>query len=57
MGAIGRRLADREFDERIVFGRVLATYERLLGARPNLDPTQGMDSLPASAAQECYEHF
>jgi glycosyltransferase involved in cell wall biosynthesis len=29
MGALGRRLAEREFDEQVVFGRVLATYERL----------------------------
>lgn len=33
LGALGRRVAEREFDERIVFGRVLSTYERLLAQR------------------------
>jgi glycosyltransferase involved in cell wall biosynthesis len=33
MGAAGRALAERRFDERLVFQKVAATYERLLRAR------------------------
>ncbi len=33
MGAEGRRMAEERFDERLVFGRVLAEYERLLTAK------------------------
>jgi glycosyltransferase involved in cell wall biosynthesis len=33
MGGAGRRLAEERFDERLVFARVLAEYERLLGER------------------------
>ena len=33
MGLAGRALAERKFDERAVFARVAATYERLLRAR------------------------
>lgn len=33
MGVAGRALAERKFDERLVFEKVAATYERLLRAR------------------------
>jgi glycosyltransferase involved in cell wall biosynthesis len=32
MGLAGRLLAERKFDERLVFAKVAATYERLLAA-------------------------
>lgn len=38
MGTLGRRIAVREFDEQVVFERVLATYERLLKERGNIAP-------------------
>ena len=33
MGHLGRNLAEREFDEQIIFGRVLATYKQLLAQK------------------------
>ena len=38
LGTLGHRIAVREFDEQVVFERVLATYERLLKERGNIAP-------------------
>ncbi len=34
LGQLGRRIAEREFDEQIIYGRILSVYAQLRAARP-----------------------